>query len=298
MSTVQPSRVLSTVGTPQKKMFHGIYEASVVNNNDPLGSGRVQLYVPQVLGLAVSNWAVPLGFSTQDNVPAVNTIVHAYFTGGDVNHPVYAFTTNISAAIQPAPWTAMTPLNGWSNVSGYIAASYRLLNNGSEVEVIGNLANSSGAGDQPVIAQLPADCYPLNNHIFSMVVVAGVLSYQVTGSTDIGFVSDTSVSQGILPLSEEYLVPTSDHTISSTPFTLGPSGTQWQSWDQNSEIVDLVTGGQQYLVSGEITSQNAYTDINYDSPQLILTTGGTLEMSNFFSAMTQISFHETIPLTL
>jgi hypothetical protein len=251
MSTVQSSRVLSTVGTPQKKMFHGIYEASVVNNNDPLGLGRVQMYVPQVLGLAVSNWAVPLGFSTQDNAPAVNTIVHAYFTGGDVNHPVYAFTTNVETAIntgissvQPGAWTAMSLQNGWANTSGYIGACYRMINNSSEVEVIGNISvPESGFVEQ--FFQLPVA--PAHIHSFPCFY---------TGAFEIETVGD--VTEGFL-------------------------------------YSGLVSGSS--LENTAVQSQESETPVDYVGGCVSIDTSGNMTaIVNGLS--TNISFHETIPLTL
>lgn len=75
-----------------KIMYYGVYTASVVNNKDPLNQGRVTLRIPQILGTAVSNWAVPLG-NTFSGVPALNSIVTVAFTGGDINHPIYMTST-------------------------------------------------------------------------------------------------------------------------------------------------------------------------------------------------------------
>lgn len=105
------SRVLDTVGVAPKKVWEGIYMASVVNNADPLGEGRVTLYVPQVLGTAVSNWARPLGYGYVE-IPPVNAMVHVQFAGGDINQPVYIYvnTNNTSASalsvgVKAAPQT-------------------------------------------------------------------------------------------------------------------------------------------------------------------------------------------------
>lgn len=88
MSFINPSRTMDTTGIPSKKMYHGIYTASVVNNNDPKGENRVTMLVPQILGTAVSNWAVPLGFFIS-SPPPPGTLVHGMFLGGDLNYPVY-----------------------------------------------------------------------------------------------------------------------------------------------------------------------------------------------------------------
>lgn len=84
--TVNPARTVSAAGTEPKKMFYGIYLASVVNTNDPKRTNRVTLKVPQVLGTAVSNWALPAAGAA---LPAVGKTVFAMFIGGDINRPVY-----------------------------------------------------------------------------------------------------------------------------------------------------------------------------------------------------------------
>jgi hypothetical protein len=38
------------------KRYYGLYRAVIVDNNDPLGLGRITVQVPQVTGLGVSNW--------------------------------------------------------------------------------------------------------------------------------------------------------------------------------------------------------------------------------------------------
>lgn len=88
---------ISSAGTIAKPMYYGIYNASVVANNDPTGKGRVTLKIPQVLGTAVSNWATPAGVNFAA-VPSSGTFLQAAFIGGDVNHPTY-FYTPISAPL-------------------------------------------------------------------------------------------------------------------------------------------------------------------------------------------------------
>ena len=39
--------------------FYGKYRGTVVNNLDPMQLGRIQVMVPDVLGLSVSSWAMP-----------------------------------------------------------------------------------------------------------------------------------------------------------------------------------------------------------------------------------------------
>lgn len=100
---LNPSTSVNAAGTATKRMWHGIYTASVVSTQDPLKKSRVTLKVPQVLGTSSSNWAVPIGF--EPVIPAVNQIVWAMFLGGDINHPLYMYasTTSISTSVPGVP---------------------------------------------------------------------------------------------------------------------------------------------------------------------------------------------------
>lgn len=53
--------------------FHGIYRGVIADGDDPLDLGRVKLYIPQVLGEAVTDWAWPVG-------GAINQINYPYGT--------------------------------------------------------------------------------------------------------------------------------------------------------------------------------------------------------------------------
>lgn len=83
------TRVLRTVGTDTTPQCFGLYQGSVVNTNDPLVQGRVQLLVPQVLGLASSNWAKTLGQTSTVAPVIIGQPVFVMFIGGDRNQPVY-----------------------------------------------------------------------------------------------------------------------------------------------------------------------------------------------------------------
>lgn len=298
-----PSRILHTTGVPKKQMWHGIYQASVVNTNDPANEGRVTLRVPQVLGTAVSNWARALGYSPI-LVPSPGTMVHAYFTGGDINFPIYIYTGGIQTEINnllPGTWQSMSLLNSWTNTSGKINAKYRTVNGGDSVEIIGNLT-AGNANDNTTLATLPAGFYNTSHsHSFNADVTTGAQSSSVSGTVSTGSLQDGTVSQGILPVASNYLVPTSNHTISSTPFTLGPGGTQWLSWDFNTNILDSVTAGQQYVQNTSLNSQTSTTVLNLNSPTLTIDTSGNIKITNCPNAATfsgGISFHQTIPLSV
>ena len=53
--------------------FYGIYRGVVADSEDPLELGRVKLFIPQVLGEAVTDWAWPVG-------GAINQINYPYGT--------------------------------------------------------------------------------------------------------------------------------------------------------------------------------------------------------------------------
>jgi uncharacterized protein involved in type VI secretion and phage assembly len=80
-------------GQAQREFF-GKYRGQVVDNNDPLKKGRLQVTVPQVLG-EVSVWAEPcvpyagsnLGFYA---MPEVGGGVWIEFEAGDPSYPIWA----------------------------------------------------------------------------------------------------------------------------------------------------------------------------------------------------------------
>lgn len=72
--------------------FYGKYRGSVVNTVDPMGQGRIQVQVPNVL--EVSTWALPcLPIGTpqaQFRPPPVGSGVWVEFEGGDPAYPIWA----------------------------------------------------------------------------------------------------------------------------------------------------------------------------------------------------------------
>jgi Type VI secretion system/phage-baseplate injector OB domain len=134
---LNPTPSVSAAGTSAKRMWHGIYTASVVSTQDPNKANRVTLKVPQVLGSSTSNWAVPL--DSERVVPSVNTIVYAVFLGGDINHPMYLYTVNTSANTQ-LTWQPVATLP-----SGFTGSlRYRMMSDNT-VLVSGTLTIASGA---------------------------------------------------------------------------------------------------------------------------------------------------------
>ncbi len=73
---------------------YGKYRGIVMNNVDPLGLGRIQATVPEVLGEIPTGWATPCaptgGFiAGLLSVPMVGTGVWIEFEAGDVSRPIW-----------------------------------------------------------------------------------------------------------------------------------------------------------------------------------------------------------------
>lgn len=215
--SLNASRILNTVGTPPKQQWNGTYMASVVQNNDPLGEGRVTLYIPQVLGTAVSNWARPQGYGSMA-IPQVGQMVHASFNGGDINHPVYSYVslstvnseiatlqsqvTTLQAQVtalqaQPSAWSAITLATNWSNTGGSdIPAQVRTVMPG--VAQIGGILNYGAAGSLSPgtsIGTLPSPFIPSTYFQILPVAIIGVSTSDafigtVTGQTDLNGLTD------------------------------------------------------------------------------------------------------------
>jgi len=91
------------------KTFFGKYRGTVLQNIDPLGLGRLQVDVPDVLGTIPSIWAeacVPLTGPTGPPmglymVPPIGTGVWVEFEQGDPNKPVWVGCRWSSASSVP-----------------------------------------------------------------------------------------------------------------------------------------------------------------------------------------------------
>ena len=86
---------------------YGKYRGLVLNNIDPMQKGRIQVQVPDVLGLGISSWAMPcvpaagpqMGVYT---VPAVGAGVWVEFEAGNPDYPIWSGGFWGSAAEVPA----------------------------------------------------------------------------------------------------------------------------------------------------------------------------------------------------
>jgi uncharacterized protein involved in type VI secretion and phage assembly len=96
------------------KKFYGKYRGMVINNVDPKQEGRLLVQVPDVLGPAISSWAmpcVPLAGPQSGTfvLPMLNAGVWIEFEGGDPDYPIWTGCFWGSAAEVPALGLAGTP---------------------------------------------------------------------------------------------------------------------------------------------------------------------------------------------
>jgi hypothetical protein len=74
--------------------FYGIYRGVIADADDPLDLGRAKLYIPQVLGEAVTDWAWPVG--------------------GAINQINWPYGTFYSVADQAIGVNTATLITGWA----------------------------------------------------------------------------------------------------------------------------------------------------------------------------------------
>jgi uncharacterized protein involved in type VI secretion and phage assembly len=94
--------------------YYGIYRGTVVNNVDPLQTGRIIAIVPDVSGVVPTTWAmpcVPLAGKQMGTfmVPQIGAGVFVQFEAGDPDRPVWTGGWWGSAAEVPALALAGVP---------------------------------------------------------------------------------------------------------------------------------------------------------------------------------------------
>lgn len=121
--------------------YHGMYYGVVSNNADPKKSNRCLLRVPQLLGSAVTTWAISM--TPVQAAPAVGTMVAVVFIGGDLDHPAYMVVNPQLPATQaslPAGSNGFLAINS-SNQGGTDASS--------NIELFSK--NASGNGSTAIV---------------------------------------------------------------------------------------------------------------------------------------------------
>lgn len=94
--------------------FYGKYRGVVLNNIDPLQTGRLQVQVPDVAGLIPTSWAMPCFPATGQQmgvwaIPQIGAGVWVEFEQGDPDHPIWSGCWYGSAAEVPALALAGNP---------------------------------------------------------------------------------------------------------------------------------------------------------------------------------------------
>jgi uncharacterized protein involved in type VI secretion and phage assembly len=106
------------VSEPQR--FYGKYRGTVVNNVDPMQTGRIQVMVPDVTNVMLSSWAMPCvpaagiqtGFFA---VPPIGAGVWVEFEHGDPDYPIWTGCFWGSTAEVPAlALTAPPPISAFT----------------------------------------------------------------------------------------------------------------------------------------------------------------------------------------
>ncbi len=75
--------------SPATHSYFGKYRGTVMNNIDPEQTGRLQVQVPEVLGTAMSNWALPCLPVAGPQMGVFALPLWVEFEAGDVNRPIW-----------------------------------------------------------------------------------------------------------------------------------------------------------------------------------------------------------------
>jgi len=94
--------------------YYGKYRGTVLNNVDPLQTGRLQVQVPDVAGLVPTSWAMPCFPSSGKQtgaylLPQIGAGVWVEFEQGDPDYPIWSGCWYGSAAEMPALALAGNP---------------------------------------------------------------------------------------------------------------------------------------------------------------------------------------------
>lgn len=114
----------------------GVQRATVVNNEDPAGQGRVRLFIPRIFGDVATDWVEPTVSSPQ--VPPTGSTVWVLFHGGDVTKPVYVAVPPVPPAPNLTPYaldTTVVHLAGTETITGAKAFTGGLTSGGQNVVV-------------------------------------------------------------------------------------------------------------------------------------------------------------------
>ena len=101
----------------ETRKYYGKYRGAVINNVDPMQQGRLQVQVPDVLGLNSLNWALPcLPFTGRQMgwwaLPQIGAGVWVEFEQGNPDYPIWAGCWYGNASEVPALALALLRQSG------------------------------------------------------------------------------------------------------------------------------------------------------------------------------------------
>ena len=115
-------------GQGARDRVYGKYAGTVVNNVDPLSLGRIQAFVPEILGEVPAGWAkpcVPYAGTTSGflSLPPVGAGVWIEFEAGDVDRPIWSgcFWGTAEAPMAPPASAPLPTTKIWRSETGLSA---------------------------------------------------------------------------------------------------------------------------------------------------------------------------------
>jgi hypothetical protein len=113
-----------------RERHYGKYRGTVMNNLDPLQQGRIQAFVPELLGAIPTGWAYPCapvagvmaGFFA---VPPPGSGVWIEFEAGDVSRPIWVggyWAAGEAPSVPPLPDPPLPTTKVWRSDLGYTVA--------------------------------------------------------------------------------------------------------------------------------------------------------------------------------
>lgn len=270
----------------------GIYAASVAQNNDPLGQGRVRLQVPQVMGIAISAWALPM--TPYSGPPAVGSAVAATFLGGDPTRPAWFGSLDLSDSGQ----TLTDPNIIGGTISGATFKGTNWIEDSS-----GMFLYSGTPAARNLIASLAATS---GTDAYGNVYEAGITSY-VTVFSDVYEVGLNQLSGGQpgLAISDVTHPPYGPAGVfglagSGTPQIATASLTSGMiSSADVAATVDVLSQADSGITNGKVTVEAGMTEIGVNASLIVNDNTGSVNAVNGTAASpTLITTDTWHPITL
>lgn len=202
---------LPTTGAEPDRQFMGMYDAQVAVSTDPLGQGRVQLFVPQVLGQSMSNWAAPMqpgltvttGQSVQCLFLGGNPVLPQFFVGiTSTDIQTLSKYNKSGVVLNNNPYFTGNSTTGWTASGGSATAvtsptdTNPPFSNGIQVTSSGT-GGSTIAGSNAPFTITGGQAYTVSAWVY----------YPVGGSVAIGLGSQDSDNNLLPNITQTFTVP-------------------------------------------------------------------------------------------